>query len=140
MVVYTEEISFRTTGEGQIVDITDDIETIVGRSGIRTGIVSSSVAGATAALTVIEYEPGLIEDFPRMLERIIPKGIDYAHHRTWDDGNGHSHVRASLIGPDVTMPVREGRMVRGTWQHMVFLELDVRSTRARVVHVTVIGE
>jgi len=140
MVVFTGEIAFRTTGEGQIVDITDRIETIVQRSGIKTGIVSSSVAGATAALTVIEYEPGLVEDFPAMLERIAPRGIDYAHHRTWDDGNGHSHVRASLIGPDVTMPVRSGKMVRGTWQHTVFLELDVRSSRDRVVNVTVIGE
>lgn len=140
MVVYTDEITFRTAGEGQIVDITDRIESIVQRSGIRTGIVSGSVAGATAALTVIEYEPGLMEDFPAMLERVAPKGIEYAHHRTWNDGNGHSHVRASLIGPDVTMPVRNGRMVRGTWQHTVFLELDVRSSRDRIVNVTVIGE
>ncbi|MGA1820159.1 MAG: secondary thiamine-phosphate synthase enzyme YjbQ [Thermoplasmatota archaeon] len=140
MVVYTGEIAFRTTGEGQIIDVTEKVEAIVKRSGIRTGIVSSSVAGATAALTVIEYEPGLVEDFPAMLERVAPRGIDYAHHRTWDDGNGHSHVRASLIGPDVTMPVRDGRMVRGTWQHTVFLELDVRSGRDRVVNVTVIGE
>jgi secondary thiamine-phosphate synthase enzyme len=140
MTVHTEEIKFRTTGEGQIIDITDKIEAIVGRSGIRTGIVSSSVAGATAALTVIEYEPGLVEDFPAMLERVAPKNMDYAHHRTWDDGNGHSHVRASLIGPDINSPVRDGRLVRGTWQHTVFLELDVRPTRDRIVHVTVIGE
>ena len=140
MVVYTGEIAFRTNGEGQIIDITERIEAIVQKSGIKTGIVSSSVAGATAALTVIEYEPGLLEDFPAMLERVSPRGIDYAHHRTWDDGNGHSHVRASLIGPDVTLPVRNGRMVRGTWQHTIFLELDVRSSRDRVVNVTVIGE
>ena len=139
MVVYTEEISFRTTGEGQIVDITDDIETIVGRSGIRTGIVSSSVAGATAALTVIEYEPGLIEDFPRMLERIIPKGIDYAHHRTWDDGNGHSHVRHALLGPSLTIPFEDGRMTLGTWQQIVFIDFDSRP-RVRSVVVQVIGE
>ena len=140
MAVYTEEITFRTKGEGQIIDITDKIETIVQRSGIRTGVVSSSVAGATAALTVIEFEPGLIEDFPAMLERVAPKGIDYAHHRTWDDGNGHSHVRASLIGPDLSSPVRDGKLIRGTWQHAVFLELDVRPTRDRVVYVTVMGE
>lgn len=140
MTVYTDEITFRTTGEGQIVDITDKIEAIVQRSGIKTGIVSSSVAGATAALTVIEFEPGLMEDFPAMLDRVAPKGIEYAHHRTWDDGNGHSHVRASLIGPDITLPVRNRKLIRGTWQHTVFLELDVRPTRDRVVHVTIIGE
>ena len=97
MTVHTEEITFRTTGEGQIIDITDKIEAVVQRSGIRTGVVSSSVAGATAALTVIEFEPGLVKDFPDMLERVAPKNMDYAHHLTWNDGNGHSHVRASLI-------------------------------------------
>lgn len=140
MTVYTEEIPFRTTGEGQIIDITDKIEAVVQRSGIKVGVVSSSVAGATAALTVIEHEPGLVKDFPAMLERVAPKGMDYAHHLTWNDGNGHSHVRASLIGPDITSPVRNGKLVRGTWQHTVFLELDVRSSRDRVVHVTVMGE
>ncbi|MFO8051557.1 MAG: secondary thiamine-phosphate synthase enzyme YjbQ [Thermoplasmatota archaeon] len=140
MSVMTDDIQFRTHGEGEMVDLTDRIEKIVDGSGISAGIVSCSVAGATAALTVIEYEPGLIEDFPAMLERVAPKGIEYAHHRTWDDGNGHSHVRASLIGPDITMPVRKGKMVRGTWQHPIFLELDVRPTRDRIVHVTVIGE
>jgi secondary thiamine-phosphate synthase enzyme len=140
MTVYCDNIEFRTTGEGQIIDITDRIEAIVRRSKIKTGIVSSAVAGATAALTVIEFEPGLVEDFPAMLERVAPKNIDYAHHRTWADGNGHSHVRASLIGPDITSPVRNGEIVRGTWQHTVFLELDVRPARDRVVHVTVIGE
>ncbi|MEA3557770.1 MAG: secondary thiamine-phosphate synthase enzyme YjbQ [Candidatus Thermoplasmatota archaeon] len=140
MAVFTGEIRFKTTGEGQIIDITRRIEEIVKRSKITTGIVSSSVAGATAALTVIEFEPGLVEDFPDMLERVAPKKMEYAHHRKWDDGNGHSHVRASLIGPDLTMPVRKGEMVRGTWQHPIFLELDVRPTRDRIVHVTVIGE
>ena len=140
MTVFTEEITFRTTGEGEIVDLTDRIEDIVARSGIGDGIVSSSVAGATAALTVIEYEPGLVQDFPAMLERVAPKGMEYAHHRTWDDGNGHSHVRASLIGPDVTSPVRGGKLIRGTWQHTVFLEFDVRPSRDRKVYVTVIGE
>lgn len=140
MVVYASEIKFRTNGEGEIPNITDKVEGIVSDSKVKTGIVSCSVAGATAALTVIEYEPGLLEDFPDMLERVAPKEMEYAHHRTWNDGNGHSHVRASLIGPDVTMPVRECKMVRGTWQQIVFLELDARDTRDRVVHVTVIGE
>jgi secondary thiamine-phosphate synthase enzyme len=140
MAVHADIISFTTGGEGEIPNITDRVEEIVERSGIKTGIVSCSVAGATAALTVIEYEPGLLEDFPAMLERIAPKNMDYAHHRTWNDGNGHSHVRASLIGPDITMPVRDRKIVRGTWQQLIFLELDARSSRDRQVHVTVIGE
>ena len=140
VVVFADNIHFITSGEGDIPNLTDRIENIVSRSKIVTGIVSCSVAGATAALTVIEYEPGLLEDFPAMLERVAPKGMDYAHHRTWNDGNGHSHVRASLIGPDITMPIREGKMVRGTWQQIVFLEFDAKEERDRVVHVTVIGE
>lgn len=140
MTVHAESIEFNTSGEGEIPDLTERIEKVVKNSCIKTGIVSCSVAGATAALTVIEYEPGLLEDFPAMLERVAPKNMEYAHHRTYDDGNGHSHVRASLIGPDVTMPIRNGKMVRGTWQHIIFLELDVRSARERVIHVTVIGE
>ena len=111
MAVYTEEIEFRTTGEGQIVDITDRIEAVVKRSKIKCGVVSSSVAGATAALTVIEYEPGLVEDFPAMLERVAPKDMEYAHHRTWDDGNGHSHVRASTVGPSLALPVLGGAII-----------------------------
>ncbi len=140
MVVHAESIAFKTQGEGEIPNITDRVEKIVEGSGIKTGIVSCSVAGATAALTIIEYEPGLLEDLPAMLERIAPKNMVYAHHRTWNDGNGHSHVRASLIGPDITMPVREGKLVRGTWQQIIFLELDVKENRDRHVHVTVIGE
>ncbi len=140
MAVHCEEIELRTSGEGEIRDITSLIEEIVRRSGIRSGIVSGSVAGATAALTVIEYEPGLLKDFPDMLERVAPRSIDYAHHTTWKDGNGHSHIRASLIGPDITMPVRDGLMVRGAWQQVVFLELDVRPSRDRKVYITVIGE
>ena len=140
MVVFKETIFFRTSGEGTILDLTSKVEECVRRSGTNIGIVNCFAEGATAALTVLEYEPGLLEDLPAMLERIAPKGIDYAHNRTWSDGNGHSHVRASLIGPDITLPVREGTLVRGKWQQIIFLELDVRPTRDRKVHLTVIGE
>jgi len=139
MAVHAEEFSFSTRGEVEIVDITGEVEKIVGRAGIGTGVANCSVAGATGAITVIEYEPGLLEDFPAMLERVIPKGLDYAHHRMWHDGNGHSHVRASLIGPEVTLPVRGGRLVRGRWQQLVFVELDVKE-RSRTLYVTVTGE
>ncbi len=140
MVVFKETLVFQTAGEGTILDLTTRIEECVGRSGIDDGIVSCFAEGATAAMTVLEFEEGLLEDLPAMLERIAPKGIDYAHHRTWNDGNGHSHVRASLLGPDITLPVRDGAMVRGKWQHIIFLELDVRPSRDRKVHLTVIGE
>ncbi|MGA1822759.1 MAG: secondary thiamine-phosphate synthase enzyme YjbQ [Thermoplasmatota archaeon] len=139
MSVYTGEISFDTKGEVDIINITDDVERIVGKSGIAVGLVNCFVGGATGAVSVIEYEPGLLEDFPEMLQRIAPKNIEYAHHRTWDDGNGHSHVRATLIGPEITLPVRKGKMIRGTWQQVIFIELDVRH-RSRTIYVTVTGE
>lgn len=139
MPVHTDEIAFDTEGEVDIKDLTDKVEGIVARSGIKTGIVNCFVAGATGAMSVIEYEPGLLEDFPRMLERIAPKDIEYMHHLRWHDGNGHSHVRATLIGPDISLPVRDGKMLTGTWQKVIFLELDVKK-RQRKVFVTVYGE
>ena len=139
MPVHTDEIAFDTEGEVDIKDLTDKVEGIVARSEIKTGIVNCFVAGATGAMSVIEYEPGLLEDFPRMLERIAPKDIEYMHHLRWHDGNGHSHVRATLIGPDISLPVRDGKMLTGTWQKVIFLELDVRK-RQRKVFVTVYGE
>ena len=139
MSVYTDEISFDRQAEVDIINITDDVERIVLKAGIETGLVHCFVAGATGAMSVIEFEPGLVEDFPAMLERIAPKAMEYAHHRTWNDGNGHSHVRATLIGPDISLPIRSGKMIRGKWQQVIFLELDVRN-RSRVIYVTVTGE
>jgi secondary thiamine-phosphate synthase enzyme len=139
MTVYTDEIHLSTKGEVQILDLRGDLEGVCSRSGVLTGILHCFVPGATGALSFIEYEPGLIEDFPAFLERVAPKGIDYAHHRTWDDGNGHSHVRATLLKPDISIPIREGRLVLGKWQHPILIELDVRP-RDRTLLVTVTGE
>lgn len=139
MSVHTEDITLSTKGEVQMVDLRAQLESIAKRSGIRTGTLHCFVPGATGALTYIEYEPGLLEDFPAMLERIAPKGIEYAHDRTWKDGNGHSHVRTSLIGSDITIPVRDGSLVLGKWQHPVFIELDVRARDRRLL-VTIQGE
>ena len=139
MPIHTEEIAFETSGEVEIKDVTESVRSAVKRSGVATGLVNCFIPGATGAITVIEYEPGLVEDFPSMLERLIPREKDYAHHRTWNDGNGHSHVRASLIGPDITVPIRGGEPVLGTWQQIIFVELDVRN-RSRKIIVTVTGE
>ena len=139
MSVETEDIELDTTGEVQILDLKERLESIVQRSGINTGTIHCFIPGATGALTYIEYEPGLLEDLPALLDRIIPKGIEYAHDRTWNDGNGHSHLRTSLIGSDITMPIRKGRIVLGTWQHPVFIELDVRPRKRRIL-VTLMGE
>lgn len=111
---------------------------MVAGTGVSQGLVHLFVAGSTAALTTIEYEPGAVADLREALERIAPEGIDYRHNERWGDGNGHSHVRAALLGPELTVPIRDGRLLLGTWQQIIFIELDVK-LRNRVVHATVSG-
>ncbi|MEM2226608.1 MAG: secondary thiamine-phosphate synthase enzyme YjbQ [Candidatus Bathyarchaeia archaeon] len=139
MAVFCGEMTVESKGEADILDITGEVERIVRESGIRNGIATISVIGATGAVTTMEYEPGLLKDFPAMLERIAPKAIPYEHEKRWHDRNGHSHVRASLLGPSITLPIRDGSLLLGTWQQIVFIELDVRARRRRLA-VHVIGE
>ncbi len=134
----TGKIHLSTDGELDIVDISGQIDDQVARSGIREGLVHLFVAGATAALTTIEYEPGAVSDLKEALGRIAPDTIPYRHNERWGDGNGHSHVRAALIGPDITVPVQDGVPLLGTWQQVILIELDVKA-RDRTVHVTVSG-
>ncbi|MDI6916663.1 MAG: secondary thiamine-phosphate synthase enzyme YjbQ [Thermoplasmatales archaeon] len=136
---YSETISFNTKGEIEIVNVTDNVARIVKKSGIKNGIGCVFVPGSTGAITTIEYEPGLLQDLPEALERLFPKNIEYRHHETWHDGNGHSHVRASVIGPGLTVPIKNGNLTLGTWQQIVFVELDVRK-RKREIIVQIIGE
>jgi secondary thiamine-phosphate synthase enzyme len=139
MSVYSEEIAVQTQGEGDIIDITDTVEQVVHQSNIHNGITCVFVPGSTGALTTIEYEPGLLKDFPRALERIAPKSIRYDHHETWHDDNGHAHVRASLLGPSVTLPIKNGELIHGTWQQIVFVELDTQARQRRII-VQIVGE
>ena len=139
ITVYNKEIHLQTQGEDDIIDITEKVENIVNTSKIKNGIACLFVVGSTGALTTIEYEPGLKKDLPRALERIAPKNIHYDHHETWHDDNGHSHIRASLIGPSVTIPIREGCLIHGTWQQVVFIELDTQP-RKRTIVVQLVGE
>ena len=139
MVVITSTINFADRGENDIVDFTQDIEAQIKESGLNKGICNVFVAGATGGIIAIEFEPGLIKDFPALLERIAPKDINYAHHMTWGDYNGHSHVRASLIGPSMTIPFKNGKLIHGTWQQFVFYEFDTRR-RNRTLYLTIIGE
>ncbi|MEM4498427.1 MAG: secondary thiamine-phosphate synthase enzyme YjbQ, partial [Nitrososphaerota archaeon] len=106
MIVHQEEITFRTRGEGDVVDITSEVENVVKRSGVRNGVVHVFAVGSTAAVSTIEYEPGLKEDLMTALERVAPKNAEYKHHLRWGDYNGHSHVRAAMIGPSLEVPVR----------------------------------
>lgn len=132
-------ISLQTRGYRHMQDITQQVVDVVTRSGVRTGIVHLFNIGSTAALGTIEFEPGLQADFPEMLDRLIPPSREYGHEQTWHDGNGHSHLQASLLGPSLTIPVHENRPVLGTWQQVFHLECD-NKPRHREVVVTVIGQ
>ena len=139
MSVVTKQISLQTTGETDMIDITDQVVEALDAAGLRNGVVTIFISGATAAITTIEYEPGLLKDFPDMLERIAPKTIEYEHGRKWHDENGHSHVRASLLGPSLTIPFSNGKLFLGTWQQIVFVELDVHQ-RSRNLVLQIVGE
>ena len=139
MTVKTKQLSIHTKGEGDILDVTGAVAEAVVETKLKNGIVTVFVPGSTGALTTIEYEPGLLKDFPNMLERVAPKNLAYEHEKRWHDGNGHSHVRASLIGPSLTVPFANGRLTLGTWQQIIFMELDVRS-RVRNLILQIMGE
>jgi secondary thiamine-phosphate synthase enzyme len=132
-------IQLKTQSRDEIIDITEKVQGIVASSGVLEGLACVFVPGSTAAVTTVEHEPGLVADLRGAMDRLFPKDVEYEHHNRWGDGNGHSHVRASFIGPSLTVPVSGGRLVLGTWQQIVFLELDVRP-RTRDVLVQVVGE
>ncbi len=139
MKVVTKYLKLHTRGELDMLDITHLVEGAVEETDLRNGSVTVFVAGSTGAVTTIEYELGLLKDFPAMLERMAPRGIPYEHERRWHDGNGHSHVRASLLGPSLTIPVVNRKLTLGTWQQLVFVELDIRG-RSRELVLQLIGE
>ena len=139
MAVHTDRISLETKGEVEIIDITERVERIVHKSGIKEGIVLVFVPGSTGAITTIEYEPGLLHDLPEALERLFPRDMVYQHHERWHDGNGHSHVRASFMKPDLCVPISSGSLELGTWQQIVFVELDNKPRRRDII-VKVVGE
>lgn len=139
MNVITKIIRVKLSKEDDIIDVTKQTSDAVRESELNNGIVNVFVAGSTAAVTTIEYEPGLRYDFPKMLSRIAPKNIQYRHDETWHDGNGHSHVRASLVGPSLTVPFSNGALLLGTWQQIVMLEMDTRP-RERVLTIQILGE
>lgn len=136
---YQKQISVNTKGHGDMHDLTDGVAAAVTSSGVRTGIVHIFNIGSTAGVGTIEFEPGLQRDLPAILDKVIPPSRDYGHEQAWHDGNGHSHLQASLLGPSLTVPVADGKLVLGTWQQIFHLECDVRA-RQRIVVVTVVGD
>ena len=139
MSVITKVITVSSNGESDMIDITRQTDESIKASGLQDGIVTIFVSGSTASITTIEYELGLKKDFPKMLARIAPSEIEYEHDNTWHDGNGHSHVRASLIGPSLTVPFKNKSLMLGTWQQIVLLEMDTRPRERKVV-LQIIGE
>jgi secondary thiamine-phosphate synthase enzyme len=139
MSVITRTITVSSNGENDMIDITHRIDEAIKATMLQDGIVAIFVSGSTAAVTTIEYEPGLRKDFPKMLARIAPSEIEYEHDNTWHDANGHSHVRASLIGPSLTVPFKNKGLLLGTWQQIVLLEMDTRP-RDRKIVLQMIGE
>jgi len=138
-MVVTSKFYIKTRGRNDIQDITDKVQSILSESGIKEGNILCFVSGSTASLTTIEYEPGLIKDLPEALELIAPMNKIYHHDDTWHDGNGYAHVRASLIGPSLTIPFSKGKLLLGTWQQIILIDFDNRS-RERAVIVQIIGE
>ncbi len=139
MPVKTEMFSIQTRGHNDILDVTPEVQAAVGRSDLQAGTATVFVSGSTAGLTTVEYEPGLVKDLKEAFEKIAPAGKDYHHHATWGDDNGNSHVRASLLGPGITLPFTEGRLIMGTWQQVILIDFGTRS-RKRDIVVQILGE
>ena len=138
-MVVQQQIGFRTPGHGSMRDLSDRIGKIVEESKVQCGIAHIFAVGSTAAVGTIEFEPGLQKDLPEMLDRLMPPSKEFGHEQTWHDGNGHSHLQATALGPSLTVPIRAGRLVLGTWQQIFHLECDIQP-RERTVVVTVMGE
>jgi secondary thiamine-phosphate synthase enzyme len=137
-MIVTTVLDFPTK-KGEVKDITEEVRDALQRTSLQSGLVTIFVPGATGGLTTIEFEAGLIEDMEAALQRLAPEDIDYAHNLRWQDGNGHSHIRAALIGPGLSIPFSQRQLMLGTWQQIVFLELDARPRQRKLV-VQIMGE
>jgi secondary thiamine-phosphate synthase enzyme len=139
MTVVTNDVTLQSRGNCDIIDITSQVAKNVEKSEINSGIVTLFVAGSTAGITTIEYEPNLVSDFKNMWDRVIPQNIPYEHNKTWGDGNGHSHVRASTLGASLIIPFVNKRLILGTWQQIVLVDFDNRP-RSRKIAIQILGE
>ena len=138
-MVVTNKISLQSQGHGEIIDITPEVQKQLAETAIKEGTVTLFVTGSTAGITTIEFEPGLLADFKDMWERTIPEDITYQHDKAWHDGNGHSHVRASLLGASLVIPFSTGKLALGTWQQIVVVDFDNRP-RSREIIVQLMGD
>jgi secondary thiamine-phosphate synthase enzyme len=139
MSVKSASLSLQTRGNADMIDITDELRSILENSDLKNGIITVFCPSSTSALTTIEYEDGALSDLKRLFDEIAPQNRHYEHNAAWGDGNGHSHVRAALLGPSLTVPFVDGRLTLGTWQQVIFIDFDNRSRRRHLV-VQLIGE
>jgi len=138
-MVVTDRIGLESQGNCDIIDITPEVRQRLSKANINDGTVTLFISGSTAGLTTIEFEPGLLADFKKMWERNVPRDIPYDHDRAWGDGNGHSHVRASLLGASLVVPFSDRKLALGTWQQIVVVDFDNRA-RSRQIVVQITGE
>ncbi len=138
-MVFSGKITVQTRGNGDTKDITELVQEQLQSSGLSVGVATLCVVGSTAGLTTLEFEPGAVADLQTALERVAPQGAHYKHHFRWGDDNGHSHVRAALLGPSLSIPFLEGRLTLGTWQQIILVDFDTRARRREVV-VQIMGE
>ena len=136
--MFRKTISVQSQREGDIINITGQVQKVVSESQVKDGLVHLFIQHSTAALTTIEFETGVLNDLKRALSVMAPDDISYAHNTRWGDGNGRSHVKAAVVGPDLTVPIEDGKLSCGTWQQIVLLELDVNAGRERTVTCTVL--
>ena len=139
MTVVTKDITLQSRGNCDIIDITSQVAKHVEKSVINNRTVTLFIVGSTAGITTVEYEPNLLSDFKDMWDRVIPQNIPYEHNKTWGDGNGHSHVRASTLGASLTVPFVNKRLTLGTWQQIIFVDFDNRP-RSRKIVIQILGE
>jgi secondary thiamine-phosphate synthase enzyme len=139
MPVHSSTFQIKTSGANDVHDITPNVERVLRDSAIADGVLTVFVPGSTAGITTIEYEPGVVNDFRKAIERLIPHTLQYDHDAHWGDGNGYSHVRAALLGPSLTVPVIRGDLQLGTWQQIILVDFDNRA-RNREISVQIVGE
>jgi secondary thiamine-phosphate synthase enzyme len=138
-MVYQREVQLQTSGHRQMHDLTDEVAQVVSASGVHSGVVHIFSVGSTGAIGTIEFEPGLQQDLPAMLDKLFPPSREYGHERAWHDGNGHSHLQATVLGPSLTVPIKDAKLVLGTWQQVFHLECDIKPRR-RTIAITVMGD
>jgi secondary thiamine-phosphate synthase enzyme len=138
-LIHTVELHFSTRGSNDVLDITSEVQDSLRETGLANGVLTLFSPSSTSALTTIEYEPGCVTDISELFEKIIPENKNYKHNARWGDGNGHSHLRAALLGPSLNVPFIGGKLTLGTWQQIVFIDFDNRPRNRRLV-LQVIGE